>query len=96
MIKYLRRDLLSFSKKKSICIMILVYVDDKIITRDDMMEADRLSLQISSKFGIRLSGRLEYFLGIELKSYIYLTTEIYMGPFERYRETCMQTSRHPN
>ena len=69
-----------------------VYVEDIIITRDDMTEANQLSSQLSSKFEIKSFGRLKIPWNQRskiLRMYIYLTTEIYPEPFQDYRETCM-------
>lgn len=49
--------------KKSI---LLVYVDDMIITGDDTHEIENLKKQLHSVFKIKDLGKLQYFLGIEI------------------------------
>jgi hypothetical protein len=45
---------------------IIIYVDDMIITGDDIEEISRLKEQLSAQFEIKNLGRLKYFLGIEM------------------------------
>jgi hypothetical protein len=45
---------------------IIIYVDDMIITRDDIEEISRLKEQLPAQFEIKNLGRLKYFLGIEM------------------------------
>lgn len=46
--------------------ILIVYVDDIIITGDDHMERDKLRKRLSAEFDIKELGRLKYFLGIEV------------------------------
>lgn len=46
--------------------VVLVYVDDIIITGDDEMEINKLKSLLHMKFSIKDLGRLKYFLGIEI------------------------------
>ena len=46
--------------------MLIVYVDDILVTGDDVLEINKLSVQLSQKFDIKTLGHLRYFLGIEV------------------------------
>ena len=46
--------------------VLLVHVDDIIITGNDLIEADMLHDKIFPRFKIKLFGRLKYILGIEV------------------------------
>lgn len=45
---------------------LIVYVDDMIITGDDVEEISRLQEQLSTEFEMKNLGGLKYFLGIEV------------------------------
>jgi hypothetical protein len=45
--------------------VLIVYVDDMIITRDDKEEISRLQKELATEFEMNLGG-LKYFLGIEV------------------------------
>lgn len=45
---------------------LLVYVGDIIVTGDDLQEQQVLSKYLAKEFEIKTSGRLKYFLGIEV------------------------------
>ena len=47
--------------------MILLYVDDMIVTRDDIAEIIRLQEGLSIHFEIKILGEAHFFLGLELK-----------------------------
>ncbi|KAK1431336.1 hypothetical protein QVD17_07793 [Tagetes erecta] len=51
--------------KNSICVL-LVYVDDIILTGDDESELKLVKTQLKNKFKIKDLGELKYFLGIEV------------------------------
>ena len=53
------------SKKGKIAILILC-VDDIILTRDDLVEMERLKKSLASSFEIKDLGTLRYFLGMEV------------------------------
>ena len=46
--------------------ILIVYVDDILVTGDDVLEINKLSVQLSHKFDIKTLGHLRYFLGIEV------------------------------
>lgn len=47
--------------------MILLYVDDIIITEDNEAEISRLKNEISIRFEMKNLGQASYFLGLEIK-----------------------------
>ena len=49
--------------KKSI---LIVYVDDMVITSDDIEEIERLKEQLQAGFKVKGLGTLKYFLSIEI------------------------------
>ncbi|KAK1433709.1 hypothetical protein QVD17_10624 [Tagetes erecta] len=51
--------------KDSLCVL-LVYVDDIILTGDNHVELENVKTQIKTKFEIKDLGELKYFLGIEV------------------------------
>jgi Reverse transcriptase (RNA-dependent DNA polymerase) len=56
-----------FSKKSTdFTIIVLVYVDDIIITGNSLDEIKRVKLQLKENFDIKDLGLLKYFLGIEI------------------------------
>ena len=46
--------------------ILLVYVDDIIVTGDDSTERERLKKGLVQEFEIKELGKLKYFLGIEV------------------------------
>ena len=46
--------------------VLIVYVDDMIITRDDVKEISRLQKRLSTEFKMKNLGGLKYFMGIEV------------------------------
>jgi hypothetical protein len=46
--------------------LIIVYVDDIVVTGDDVDEIARLKAYLSRTFDIKYLGMLRYFLGIEV------------------------------
>nr|GEV57641.1 ribonuclease H-like domain-containing protein [Tanacetum cinerariifolium] len=56
-----------FTKKSNnVFIMLLVYVDDIVITENDVNETDKFKVFLKSKFQIKDLGKLKYFLEIEV------------------------------
>lgn len=49
-------------------VVILIYVDDLIVTGDSLTEIQRLKGLLHRKFAIKDLGTLKYFLGIEIAS----------------------------
>lgn len=47
--------------------ILIVYVDDIILTRDDKDEMERLKKILATEFGIKDLGTLRYFLGMEIE-----------------------------
>jgi ribosomal protein S8 len=45
---------------------VLVYVDDIIITENNLKEINRVKMQLKEKFDIKDLRLLKYFLGIEI------------------------------
>ncbi|GJY30321.1 ribonuclease H-like domain-containing protein [Tanacetum coccineum] len=52
--------------KKGLFIALLVYVDDIVITRNNLNEIEKFKQFLKSKFMIKYFGKLKYFLGIEV------------------------------
>ncbi|KAM1447927.1 hypothetical protein ACFXTO_006966 [Malus domestica] len=47
-------------------LVVLIYVDDLIVTGDNMSEINALKQYLNNKFAIKDLGTLKYFLGIEM------------------------------
>jgi len=45
---------------------LIVYVDDIIVTVDDLQEIDNLKKQLKAKFELKDLGTIRYFLGMEV------------------------------
>lgn len=59
---------LFFWTKNNSIVVLLVYVDDKILTGDNKNEFKNVKLSFNTKFLINNLGNLGYFLGIEVLS----------------------------
>ena len=46
--------------------ILIVYVDDIILTRDNTGEVERLKKVLATEFEVKDQGRMRYFLGIEV------------------------------
>ena len=60
---------------------LIVYVDDMIITGDDIEEIAKLQQQLATEFEMKNLGGLKYFLGIEVarsKQGIFLSQQKYI------------------
>jgi len=80
--------------------ILIVYVDDIIITGDDTDEVDMLKQKLAEEFDIKSLGTLRYFLGIEVaysrNGHLLVPTLIYFRSPQNYRKTCLQTYQHSN
>ncbi|GKV52127.1 hypothetical protein SLEP1_g58720 [Rubroshorea leprosula] len=56
------------SKSTQGMVLLLIYVDDMIITRDDASKIDELKQFLSHRFEMKDLGSLSYFLGLEVTS----------------------------
>lgn len=45
---------------------VLVYVDDSLVTRDGSNAVSSLILQLNNKFSLKLMGKVNYFLWLEV------------------------------
>jgi Reverse transcriptase (RNA-dependent DNA polymerase) len=68
-----------------LCVLI-VYVDDIVLTSNDTMEMGRIKDSLATKFEMKNLGALRYFLGIEVAS----------SPKGIYRDAWMPTSQYTN
>jgi Reverse transcriptase (RNA-dependent DNA polymerase) len=64
--------------------ILIIYVDDMIITGDDCTEIEKLEKRLSEEFEMKILGGLKYFLGIEVSrnkmSIFFISKEIYSRP----------------
>jgi hypothetical protein len=71
--------------------ILIVYVDDIVITGDDSKEIQNLKQYLSHEFEVKDMGFLRYFLGIEVtrgsKGIFYLKENMYLTCLER--QVCM-------
>ena len=77
--------------------MLLVYVDDIIVTGDDEEEEQRLGQHLAKNFEIKTLGKLKYFLGIEVahsKKGIFISQQKYITDLlkETSKTTCKPAS----
>lgn len=80
--------------KKGSLIALLVYVDDIIVTGDDIEEQQQLKKDLAREFDLKDLGKFRYFLGIEVaysKDDIFLSQRKY--PMELLEETRMLGGR---
>ena len=60
---------------------LIIYVDDMIVTGNDLTEMSKLKDYLSSEFNMKDCGRLKYFLGIDVnrsKQGIFLSQRKYV------------------
>ena len=85
------------SEKGKIAIL-TVYVDDIILTRDDLIEMERLKKSLASSFEIKELGTLRYFLRMEVarsRKGLGVSQHKYVLDLIKDRDGWMPTSRHP-
>ena len=57
---------LFYKRNMSKLAILIVYVDDIIITGDDTKEIEYLKMRLAKEFEVKDLGQLRYFLGIEV------------------------------
>ena len=77
--------------------ILMVYVDDIIVTDDDKREQQKLNECLAAEFEIKILGKLKYFLGIEVaysKKGIFISQQKYVTDLlkETGRTTCKPAS----
>ena len=55
-----------YQHKNGTITILIIYVDDIILTEDDLEEGERLKRKLAKEFEIKDLGSLRYFLGIEI------------------------------
>ena len=51
----------------NLCIYVLVYVDDIVVTANDDTVLDKFITRLSARFSLKDLGLLSYFLGVEVQ-----------------------------
>ena len=78
---------LAVDRRKSI---LIAYVDDMILTSDNIWEIDKLKGLLQSKFKVKDQGKLQYFFGIEIvrrKKGIFISQKKYiLDPLKQIRK----------
>jgi hypothetical protein len=70
-----------FKRTEGKIAILIIYVDDMIITGDDKVEIEKLQMKLSKEFEMKNLGGLKYFLGIEVsrsKKGIFLSQRKYV------------------
>ena len=74
--------------------ILIVYVDDIILTGDNEVEMERLKGVLNTEFEVKDLGQMRYFLGMEVarsKKGISVSKKICFGPIDRIWNASMQT-----
>ena len=74
--------------------ILIVYVDDIILTGDNEVEIERLKGVLNTEFEVKDLGQMRYFLGMEVarsKKGINVSKKICSGPIDRIWYAWMQT-----
>lgn len=70
--------------------VLIVYVDDIVLSRDDIAEITRLKKKMADEFEIKDLGNLKYFLGMEVaKSREGISVSQWKYTLDLLKETCM-------
>ena len=72
------------------CIILLVYVDDIILTRDDALGISQVKRNLGKVFDVKDLGSLKYFLGIEIaRSHNGISLSQRKYTLDLLQDTCM-------
>lgn len=78
-------------------IMLIVYVDDKIIIRDDDEEISKLQKELATELEMKNLKGLKYILELYLQTMnISLPNEVCVGSINRGKDVRVQTNRYSN
>ena len=57
----------TFVDSKLIIIVMAVFVDDLLVTGNDLVQIDKVKESVAARFALTDEGRLEYYLGMEVE-----------------------------
>lgn len=82
-----------FKYQKGKLTVLAIYVDDIVLTGDDIIEIEHVKQELNSEFQVKDLGELKYLLGMEVvsRSGIYISRRIYI--LDLLKETGMQGYR---
>jgi Reverse transcriptase (RNA-dependent DNA polymerase) len=74
--------MMSFKRNEGKIIILIIYIDDMIIIKDDKNEIERFELKLSKEFNMKILGGLKYFLGLKCHEhrqvFFFLKENIYL------------------